>query len=258
VRIALALSLAACLLPQTAHAGRSFFGWLYGTEVMPERGVELQTWISEESGKYGNLDKQTSIWWGPLIGITDQLELSLPLELDWTDTKANMMLGTPEQTKFTFKRFGVEARYRLVSQDPVDAPAFAPLVRVAVKRDVIQRDDVRVEADLVASYDVGPVQVLVDLGFIGDTKDTKGGTQPAKPHMELRPGGGVSVRATSELRVGAEIYSEISVDSNGAESWATAGPNLSWTHGRFWLSGVFGIQVYHVTVAPRVVWGIAF
>ncbi len=256
MRIVLAFLLAACLSPQTAHAGRSFYGWLYGTEVMPERGVELQTWISEQNGKYGGIDKQSSIWWGPLIGVTDQLELSLPIEMDWTDAKATMT--TPEQTKFTFKRFGVEARYRLVSQDPAEAPAFAPLVRVAVKRDVIQRDDVRVEADLVASYDVGPVQVLVDLGAIADTKDTKSGTQPPKPHMELRPGGGVSVRATSELRVGAEIYSELSVDSNGGESWATAGPNLSWTHGRFWLSGVFGIGLYHATVAPRVVWGIAF
>ena len=257
MRIALVFLLAACLSPQTAHAGRSFYGWLYSTEVMPERGVELQTWISDQNGKYGGIDQQSSMWWGPLIGVTDQLELSLPIEMYWTDTKATMT--TPEATKFTFKRFGAEARYRLVSQDPVEAPAFAPLVRVAVKRDVTQRDDVRVEGDLVASYEAGPVQVLVDLGFVADTQgDTKGGLQPAKPHMELRPGGGVSVRATSELRVGAEAYAELGFDSNGGESWAVAGPDISWTHGRFWLSGVFGIGLYHVTLAPRVVWGIAF
>jgi hypothetical protein len=257
VRIALAFLVAACLLPQTAHAGRSFFGWLYGTEVMPERGVELQTWVSEENGKYGEIDKRSSIWWGPLVGITDQLELSLPIEMDWTDTKATMT--SPEQTKFTFKRFGIEARYRLVSQDPVDAPALAPLVRVAVKRDVIQRDDVRVEGDAIVSYEIGPVQALIDVGFVGDTKgDTKGNTRPAKPHAELRPGGGVSLRVNSELRVGGEVYSELNLDANGGESWAVAGPDVSWTHGRFWLSGVFGIGLFHVTVAPRVLWGIAF
>jgi hypothetical protein len=243
VRTALAFLLVACLLPRSAHAGRSFYGWLYGTEVMPERGVELQTWILEENGKYGTSDKESSIWWGPLVGITDQLELSLPIEMEWKSPEA-------EKPSFTFKRFGVEARYRLVSQDPVDAPRFAPLLRVAVKRDVTVRDDVRVEGDAVASYEVGAVHSLVDLGFVSDIT-------PSTKHSELRPGGGVSVRVTDELRVGAEGYAELSLDSLG-ESWAAAGPDVAWTHGRFWLSGAFGIGIYHVKIAPRIMWGIAF
>ena len=32
----------------SASAGRTYYGWLYGTEVMPERGVELQTWVLEK------------------------------------------------------------------------------------------------------------------------------------------------------------------------------------------------------------------
>ena len=31
-----------------ARAGRSDAAWLYGTEVVPERGVELEQWIGEE------------------------------------------------------------------------------------------------------------------------------------------------------------------------------------------------------------------
>ncbi len=62
---------------------------------------------------------------------------------------------------------------------------------------------------------------------------------------------------TSELRLGGEIYSELSLDTQ-SDSWAAIGPNLSWTHGRFWLSGAFGIGLYHVQTAPRVMWGIAF
>lgn len=243
MRTALAALLVACLLPHTAEAGRDFYGRLYGTEVMPERGVELQTWIAEENDKYGSHEKESSIWWGPLVGITDQLELALPVELEWA--AADMA-----QTTFTFKRFGIEARYRLVSQDPVDAPALAPLVRVAVKRDVTQRDDVRVEADIVTSYETGAVNALVDIGFIGDL-------QPNQKHTEIRPGGGISVRVDGDLRLGAEVYSELSLDTHG-ESWAVVGPNMAWTHGRFWLSGSFGIGVYHVGLAPRVMWGIAF
>jgi hypothetical protein len=246
VRTALAVLLAACLLPRTADAGRSFYGWLYGTEVMPERGVELQTWILDESGKYGPSNKETWLWWGPLIGITDQLELALPIELVWSSIDANDVV----KTSFTFKRFGIEARYRLASPDPAEAPRLVPLLRVAAKRDVIVRDSLRVEADAVVSYDLGPVNALVDLGVVADIATST-------RHTELRPGGGLSFQVATGLRLGAEAYSELSLDTR-SESWAVIGPNMAWSHGRFWLSGMFGIGIYHVRTAPRVMWGVAF
>lgn len=249
MRTVLAVLLLACVLPRTAQAGRSFYGWLYSTEVVPERGVELQTWIQDENDKYSTRNKETWLAWGPLVGITDQLELGLPVELEWADTIQPGMPPT-EKVSFTFKRFGIEARYRLASPDPVDAPVLVPLVRVAVKRDVTARSDVRVEGDAVMSYQARGVQVLADLGVSGDISSSTS-------HLEVHPGAGISVLATSELRVGAEFYAELSLDSR-SESWATAGPDLSWTHGRFWFSGAFGIGVYHVQVAPRVIWGIAF
>ena len=249
MRIALALLLATCALPRTAHAGRSFFGWLYGTEVLPERGVELQTWIWDENDKYGRRNRESWLLWGVAVGVTDQLEISLPIELAWIATASNTDPSV-DMVSSTFKRFGIEARYRLASPDPVEAPALVPLVRIAVKRDVTNREDVRLEGDLVASYTAGRVQASVDVGVVGDVTST---TQ----HFEARPGGGLSIAATSELRVGAEIYSELSLDQ-GSESWASVGPDLSWSHGRFWLSGAFGIGVYHVSVASRVMWGIAF
>ena len=73
----------------------------------------------------------------------------------------------------------------------------------------------------------------------------------------LRPGAGVSFKAVGDLRFGAEVFAEINIDSK-ATSWAAAGPNLAWSHGRFWLSAAFGIGLYHVDTAPRVQWGIAF
>jgi hypothetical protein len=242
VRIALAFLVVACLLPRSAHAGRSFYGWFYGTEVMPERGVELQTWIFEENDKYGTHAKETGLWLGTVVGVTDQLELTLPLELEW--------LTDDTRTTFTLRRFGIEARYRFASQDAAEAPPVVPLIRVAAKRDVSVRDLVRLEAEGTLSYDMGPLQAVADLGFVSEIT-------PSITHNELRPGVGLSVRATTELRVGAEVYSELSFNSQ-SESWATIGPNLAWTHGRFWLSGVFGIGIYHVRTAPRVMWGIAF
>jgi len=242
----MAVLLVACLLPRAAHAGRSFYGWFYGTEVLPERAVELQTWVLEENDKYDTHEKETSLWTGPAIGVTDQLELTLPLEMEWIDN------GT--RTFFTFRRYGLEARYRFAPQDAVEAPPIVPLIRLAAKRDVSQRDVVRVEADATVSYDVEAVQVVADLGFVGELAPTR---TPSEAHTELRPAVGVSVRATHELRLGGELYSELSLDSK-KESWAAVGPNLSWTHGRFWVSGAFGIGIYHMRTAPRVMWGIAF
>jgi hypothetical protein len=242
VRIAMAFLIVACLLPRSAHAGRSFYGWFYGTEVMPERGVELQTWIFEENDRYGTHTKETDWWIGTVVGVTDQLELTLPIEMEW--------LADTTRTTFTLRRFGLEARYRFASQDPAEAPPLVPLIRAAVKRDISVRDLVRLEAEGTLSYDVGALQAVADLGFVAEIT-------PSATHSQVRPGVGLSLRATSELRVGAEVYSELSFNSQ-SESWAVVGPNLSWTHGRFWFSGAFGIGVYHVKTAPRVMWGIAF
>ena len=248
MRTALAFLIAACVLPRTAHAGRSFYGWLYGTEVMPVRGVELQTWVQEENDKYSARLKESWVAWGVQVGITDQLELGLPVELIWSDAPSPTD-PTARRTLFTFKRFGIEARYRLAPADPVEAGPLVPLIRIAVKRDVTQRETARLEGNAVVSYVSGRIHALVDVGIIGDVSSDA-------QHVELHPGAGVSVQATSELRVGAEIYSELSLDEG--ESWATAGPNVSWSHGRFWVSGAFGIGLYHVRIAPRVIWGIAF
>lgn len=252
MRTVLAVVFLACVLPRTAQAGRTFYGWLYGTEVVPERGVELQTWVQDETDKYSTRNKETWLAWGPLVGVTDQLELGLPVELEWADVITPDPGGGPpsERVSFTFKRFGIEARYRLASPDPVEAPALVPLIRVAVKRDVTARSTARVEGDAVVSYQAGTVQVVADLGFTGDIASDSS-------HLELHPGAGVSVPVTAELRVGAELYAELSLDAR-SESWAVAGPDLSWTHGRFWFSGAFGVGLYRVQVAPRVIWGIAF
>jgi len=245
VRAALAVLVVSGLVavaPGTADAGRSQYGWLYGTEVMPERGAELQSWVGERNGHNNN--QETSLWWGALVGVTDKLELAFPVEFIWLRTDAGM------PATFTVDKFGVEARYRLVTQDPEQAPAFAPLLRVAVKRDVTIRNVTRGEADFVASYQKGRFHALVDAGFIADIS-------PDSQHYEFRPGAGVSIQVKGDLRLGGEIYSELSLDDKGT-SWAGAGPNLAWTHGRFWLSASYLVGIHKINNAPRAVWGIAF
>lgn len=237
---ALAVVVAVVCFPTAASAGRTHYGWLFGTEVMPERGAEIQTWVGEQNRE--SL-KQTTWGFQGLVGVTDQLELALPVELLW-------QRGDGVPGALTFASYGLEARYRFVTQDPVDAPPFAPLLRVAIERDVRARDTVRAEVDLVGSYEVDAIHALVDIGFVGDiSRETSS--------FEIRPGAGLSYRVAGDLRLGAEVYGELSFDTP-EKRWFAAGPNLAYGHGRFWMSAALGIGLYQIQTAPRVQWGIAF
>jgi hypothetical protein len=59
-------------------------GWSHGVEVMPERGYEIESWIVDELGK-GDADlDETRLGWAISIGITEQVELRLPAEINWS------------------------------------------------------------------------------------------------------------------------------------------------------------------------------
>jgi len=241
VRGGFVLFAAVIATPGTAHAGRTFYGWLQGTEVMPERGAEIATFVSEENRQADAMNASESNWWiAPQIGITDQLELGLPVQFQWQ--------GATSSTSFV--DFGAELRYRLVTQDPVDKPDFAPLVRVGLFRQVTgTRDEWQPELDVVGSYQTGRVHAVVDLGLVGTINADH-------HHFDARPGVGVSIEAVEDLRVGAEVFSEISIDQDAM--WFAAGPNIAWSHGRTWISAAYGIGLYHIRDAPKLNWGIAF
>lgn len=212
---------------------------------MPERGAEVQTFITEENGV--KPDNYHDTVWGfeALIGVTDQLELAFPVTFLWQRGD-----GTPAST--AFREYGVEARYRFVSGDPVDAPPFAPLARIAVKRDVIARNAMIVEANLVASTTTpsGSVMALVDLGMVAAfTRDDQ--------QFEARPGGGVSFKVAGDFRLGAEAFAHIPLTGD-EKTWVAVGPDLAWSHGRSWVSAAMGIGVLNIKTAPALQWGIMF
>ncbi len=235
-----------CLsLSRTADAGRSRFGWLYDTDVVPERTVEVEGWVLEEDGKGKSPgEDETLVWWAPVVGVTDRVELALPIEIAHTEQ------GTQSQT--ALERVGAEVRWRLTNPDPVERGPFAALVRAAVKRLVTERNAVRFEENLVLSLELGRVYLATDLGLV-EKVDSKGHADP-----EGRPGVGVSIRIVDELRMGAELYAEVRLGNQQGVDWVTLGPNLAWTHGRFWLSASCPIGLSNITAAPRLNWAVAF
>ena len=240
------LSAALVAAPGSAHAGRTFYGWLYGSEVMPQRAAELQSWISDENRPNASFPFRRNVWTVTAqVGVTDQLELGFPTEFEWLQ-RTEMMTTT---TLTRWSTYGIEARYRFVTQDPVDAPALVPLVRVGMKRLIGNRDAMQPELDFVLSYETGIVHVLMDLGFTA--------VVDAEVTAQFRPGAGISVLVVEDLRVGAEAFVEVKTDT---ETEGFAGPNVSWTHGRFWVSGVLGMgkEQSRLQTAARVQWGLAF
>jgi len=226
-----------------ASAGRTHYGWINGTEVVPERGVELETWVQDLDNVGETERDETSLWWSVTLGVTDRLEISLPIELSWA--RAGAAPGTTQ-----LDRWGAEARYRFVSSDPVDAPALVPLARLAIKREVDERRAVDVEAELALSYEQGRLHAIASLSgrqLIHSGEDD----------VLVRPSAGVSIEITGELRAGVEAVSSIFARGPGTD-WVAAGPNVAWTHGRFWLAASAPIGLSNIDSAARVRWGIAF
>lgn len=243
VNIAPVVVIAGLALAAPASAGRTHYGWINGTEVVPERGVELETWVQDLDNVGEPARDETSLWWSATLGITDRLELSLPIELSWARAGA-----APGVTQLD--RWGAEARYRFVSSDPVDAPALVPLARLAIKREVDERRAVDVEAELELSYEQGRLHAIASVSgrqLIHSGQDA----------ILVRPAAGISVAITDELRAGVEAVGSLFPRGPGTD-WVAAGPNLAWTHGRFWLAASAPIGLSNIDSAARVRWGIAF
>lgn len=247
---AIVLAMAAALLALaagTAQAGRSGFAWFFDTEVVPERGVELETWIIDENGLGDRNVDTTRLLWQPVVGVTDRLELALPVEVDYIELDDPMIGGRTQ-----LAHYGAELRWRLASPDPVEAGPVVPLVRFAARRMATARERVRAEGDLVVSAALGTCwRAVVDIGALGET-----GT--GDDTFAFRPGAGINALVVGELRLGVEAFASFRVDDDGSTDWMVVGPNLAWTHGRFWLAANFGVGLFGIDTAPRINWAVAF
>jgi hypothetical protein len=234
--------LALTLGSASAYAGRSHFGWSYGTDVIPERGTELEMWILEENKKGDDKADQTAFWWGVLFALTPHWEIGITSE-------AQFEKSLVEEGDVHFTRWGGELRYRPQSPDAIDAGPFATKFRLGVKRLIEDRAGVRGEADVIASYTSGRFLAAIDAGAIFVNK-------PDESEVELRPGAGVSVRAIEDVRLGVDAYAELVVQGEGT-SWMVVGPTVSITHGRFWGAATYGVGLFGIRDAPRVTFGVA-
>jgi hypothetical protein len=240
MRSVLALTVvAAALEPGVADAAARRFAWLWDTDTLPERAVELEWWITERTNYPETVAVLTV---ATVVGLTDNLELAVPFDVVWR----------PDGDRTELETYGVELRWRLATADRARAPAVVPFVRAAVRRD-LQLDAARLEGDIALSVDVTPgVRLVADVGAIAVTRGSDATGSAAL---------GVSVAVTDELGLGAEAYGEVPLASDGPDDgWLGVGPNLALVHGRFWLTAALPIGVTPAAprFLPRVIWATAF
>jgi hypothetical protein len=233
LRPAVALSLLLVLCAD-AGAGRRRFAWLWDTEVLVQRGVELEWWIWEVSDEA----ERVSLLVATVIGLTDRVELGVPVTI----------VSRPE-TGVEIESYGLDARWRLVSADPVRAGPLVPVLRAGARRQ-IPADALRLEGGLTLSLDAGRARAVVDGGVVyrSDTGDVR-----------AVYGAGVSFALTEDLAAGVEAYGVARL-TDGADAWISLGPNVAFTWGRFWLAASlpFGLHDDAPDVLPRVIWATAF
>lgn len=218
-----------------AAAGRRFTTWVWDTDVLPERAVELEWWVWEKTGYAA---REAALSAAGVVGLTDNLELALPVDVVWRPEAGTQLASA-----------GVDLRWRLAPADRARSGPLVPLVRVGARR-LFAEDAARLEGDAVLSLDAGRLHAVVDAGAIWISDDEEG-------YVTL--GGGATVETITDLRFGVEAYGEIALDGASDETWVSVGPNVSFTHGRFWVSASLPIGIGDgPELLPRVIWAVAF
>jgi hypothetical protein len=241
MRAAVVIATAILCCPAIAAAGRSHFGWIYGSEINPNNGVELENWIIDTNQKGaadGGTVDETETWTGIVFALSEHVQLAVALETNYTDDH----MTTPATN---VDKFGADVRWR---PQAADAKGLTTLFRFGLKRLVADRAGVRTEADIVTSFEAGRFVASLDVGAIEEHL-------PGDNVFEAHPGIGASVRVVGGFRVGAEVYGEFTVIGPDP-SWAVAGPTVSLTSGRLWGAATFGAGVLGIKDGGRITLGV--
>lgn len=226
------------LLPSVAQAGREPFTKVLDNEVLPARGAELLGRITDDIGG----EDETASWWGAAFGLSNQVELVLPVEIAYSHTE--------DTTRFTW--YAAELRWRIAKPGPPPGPGHpVPLVRLSVEKSNKKRT-FTAAGDLVIGTDLSKAvhtSVMVGAEAVLDGSE-----------VATRGGLGVTGNVTGSLRIGGEVFGQVPILPSGETPSVGAGPAVSYTSGPFWITvgGLIGLQPAPLPVLLRLGWGVEF
>lgn len=233
-----------------AEAGRRPFIWTWDTEITPKGDVELEQWLWARSRSQSFPERPSAywLWWGPVLGLSQHLELALPFQV-----RANRSVTELES-------FEADFRYRLFPRG--DERAFQPLVRAVWHQAIRTASPSRVDVNAVGSYQLeSGLRLVLDLGAQVGIPALRGGGGPARVLGTYSAGVSYPV-IEDELRLSLESFGEFSLREAPQEPHLFAGPSMAWTFGRTWLTA--GVLVGLTAIAPetprfmpRLIWAVA-
>ena len=249
-RLARWAALGVLLLVSPARAGRTSHLWLDEAQLVPEGGIELEQWVWAQGRVPNRIDRPASIWvwWGPVVAMSNHLELQLPLQL----------VSFPGE--FYLHSIELVARYRFVPREQDDG--WQPMIRLAYGQplDRAAGPPTLEAAFVLAVGSLRTVLVTVNAGVLVGMPFLQSNLQGST--SVLGQGGvGVSFPVGRELRLAAETFGNLHItgDTRPPTNQIYLGPSLSWTRGPFWITFgcLFGLTGDSSRYYPRVLWAIA-
>jgi hypothetical protein len=247
--VAVMAVLALAVLPAPAQAGRRPFIWVYDTEIVPKGDVELEQWLWAKSRAPANpsIPARYWIWWAPVFGLTQRLELAVPFEV----------VASRERTQL--ESFSADLRLRINPRGD-DSP-WQPLVRVAYRQSIHTSQPSRVDANLVQSYETqSGLRLALDLGAQAGIPALRGNEGPLRLLGTYAAGASYPLIA-DELRASLEVFGEIPLRNLPGESHHFVGADLAWTFDRTWVT--LGVMVGLTPISketphfmPRLIWAV--
>jgi hypothetical protein len=232
-----------------AQAGRRPFIWAYDTEIVPKGDVELEQWLWVRS-RAPALPQPSSywVWWGPVFGLSQHLELALPFQVRATQSVTEL------------ESFEADLRYRLFARG--DDSAFQPLVRVAWHQAIQTANPSRVDVNLVGSYQLAEgLRAVIDLGSQVGIPALRGTEAPVRVLGTYSAGLAYAV-IPDELQLSLESLGEFAVRGLDQDPHIFVGPNVAWTFGRSWITvgtlvGLTPLSRQTPHFMPRLIWAVA-
>jgi hypothetical protein len=233
-----------------AQAGRRPFIWTYDSEIVPKGDVELEQWLWVR-GRSPAVPKQPAtywVWWGPVFGLSQHLELALPFQV----------LSTQSVTQL--ESFEADARYRLFPRG--DEGAFQPLVRLAWHQAIHTANPSRVDLNVVGSYQLeSGLRAVLDLGTQVGIPALRGTDAPVRVLGTYAVGVAYPV-IPDELQLSLESFGEFAVRGLEQKPHLFVGPNVAWTFGGTWVTigtlvGLTALAPETPRFMPRLIWAVA-
>jgi hypothetical protein len=264
-----ALLVALALGPTPAFADRTSHLFVDETQLLPEGDVELENWVWAQGQIPSSYEPYTAgtyttgwIWFGPTVGISNHLEMSLPVVV-YSDS-----------TWMSLNSISLVARYRFFSREQDDG--LQPLLRVEYQQPLsnnLYAGPPTLKVLLAATYGPltgvrGTVNVGVQLGLpflMSSTAGCRGllknpcsGSVSALGTAALA----VSVPLGKEFRIAAELDGQLPLGGEPYPNLAQLylGPSLAWTRGQIWVTfgTLFGLTNNSYRYVPKVLWGVTF